>query len=98
MSVRSIPRRSVLTGFAATLLCGSPAHADVMLLNVSYDPTRELYKAINAEFKQSMDALTHQRDEAFNKALADTKAMLTREQWAKWEAMHQRRGPDRGPG
>ena len=28
----------------------SPAHADVTLLNVSYDPTRELYREFNAAF------------------------------------------------
>ncbi|MGZ5937133.1 MAG: sulfate ABC transporter substrate-binding protein [Rhizomicrobium sp.] len=36
---------------AATLFMGSTAQAaDFILLNVSYDPTRELYKAINAAF------------------------------------------------
>ena len=36
---------------AATLFMGSTAQAaDFTLLNVSYDPTRELYKAINAAF------------------------------------------------
>jgi len=37
--------------FAAALsLCGAAHAADVSLLNVSYDPTRELYKDINAAF------------------------------------------------
>ena len=37
--------------FAAALLIGSTARAaDISLLNVSYDPTRELYKAINSAF------------------------------------------------
>ena len=36
--------------FASILALSSAARADVTLLNVSYDPTRELYKAINAAF------------------------------------------------
>ena len=41
-----------LRGFAvvATMAASTAAYADVTLLNVSYDPTRELYKAINAAF------------------------------------------------
>ncbi|MBV9540664.1 MAG: sulfate ABC transporter substrate-binding protein, partial [Alphaproteobacteria bacterium] len=35
---------------AAVLLCSTAQAADITLLNVSYDPTRELYKAINAAF------------------------------------------------
>jgi sulfate/thiosulfate-binding protein len=47
---------------AATMVCAANA-ADVHLLNVSYDPTRELYKAINGAFipewkKQTGDNLT----------------------------------------
>jgi len=34
----------------AAMLATTAAHADATLLNVSYDPTRELYKAINAAF------------------------------------------------
>lgn len=41
--------RSLL--FAAALLTATTGHAAaVTLLNVSYDPTRELYKAVNAKF------------------------------------------------
>ena len=41
--------RSLL--FAAALLTAAAGHAaTVTLLNVSYDPTRELYKAVNAKF------------------------------------------------
>ena len=41
----TIPK--IVLGLAA--LCSSPAFAqDVTLLNVSYDPTRELYKEFNA--------------------------------------------------
>jgi sulfate/thiosulfate transport system substrate-binding protein len=35
---------------AAGLLTGTAAQADVTLLNVSYDPTRELYKDLGAAF------------------------------------------------
>src|ERR1700709_444517 len=35
---------------AAVLLCSTAQAADMTLLNVSYDPTRELYKAINTAF------------------------------------------------
>lgn len=31
-------------------LLGQPAFADTSLLNVSYDPTRELYQEFNAAF------------------------------------------------
>jgi sulfate/thiosulfate transport system substrate-binding protein len=45
----------VRLGLAALLIAGGcllphPARADVTLLNVSYDPTRELYQDINAAF------------------------------------------------
>ena len=46
MSIRSLAAAAL-----AGLVTLSPAaRADVTLLNVSYDPTRELYKAINAAF------------------------------------------------
>ena len=35
---------------AAGVFAGTAAHADVTLLNVSYDPTRELYKDLGAAF------------------------------------------------
>jgi len=49
--------------FAATLLAaavfaGAASAANVTLLNVSYDPTRELYKDINAAFAQQWKAKT----------------------------------------
>lgn len=44
---------------AAAALFASAAHAaDVTLLNVSYDPTRELYKAINTAFAAEWKAKT----------------------------------------
>ena len=39
-----------LLATAAFALAVSTAHADVTLLNVSYDPTRELYQDFNAAF------------------------------------------------
>ena len=57
MSVQSLTRRAFALSLAAALALG-PAHADVTLLNVSYDPTRELYKAINAAFAADWKAKT----------------------------------------
>jgi sulfate transport system substrate-binding protein len=48
---------------AAVLLAGAPgraAAAGVQLLNVSYDPTRELYDAVNAAFAKDWKARTGQ--------------------------------------
>ncbi|HKQ97029.1 MAG TPA: sulfate ABC transporter substrate-binding protein [Candidatus Polarisedimenticolia bacterium] len=45
--------------FAATLVAPAPVlAADAKLLNVSYDPTRELYQEINAAFAKSWKAKT----------------------------------------
>ena len=51
MKLKSIPLplRSLLLAFGLTLAAGALAK-DVKLLNVSYDPTRELYKDFNAAF------------------------------------------------
>ena len=50
-------RRTVVAGFAALALAATallsgpaPARADIEILNVSYDPTRELYKEFNEAF------------------------------------------------
>ena len=43
---------------AATLLTGASAYADITLLNVSYDPTRELYQEINSAFARNWKAKT----------------------------------------
>jgi sulfate/thiosulfate transport system substrate-binding protein len=43
-----ITRRLIAT--AAMAIAAATAHADVTLLNVSYDPTRELYQDFNASF------------------------------------------------
>ena len=43
-------QRLLFLAVAAGLLTGAAAQADVTLLNVSYDPTRELYKHLGAAF------------------------------------------------
>jgi sulfate/thiosulfate-binding protein len=56
-------RRHVLSAAAAFAIMGRTAHsADdaVELLNVSYDPTRELYAAVNAAFTRAWAAQTGQ--------------------------------------
>jgi len=53
---------ALLTGVAAILILGVRAHAQnqVTLLNVSYDPTRELYEDYNKAFTQYWKAKTGQ--------------------------------------
>lgn len=43
-------RRYALAALASAVFAGSAVAKDYELLNVSYDPTRELYQAYNAEF------------------------------------------------
>jgi len=50
MSGRSLGRGIFLLSIAAGLFLPQPARAAVTLLNVSYDPTRELYQDLNAAF------------------------------------------------
>ena len=45
-------RRSFLALAAVSALFTTAARADTELLNVSYDPTRELYKAVNQAFAE----------------------------------------------
>jgi len=55
------PSRRLALGVAfaaALMLAGFPSHAAQKLLNVSYDPTRELYKAINPAFAADWKAKT----------------------------------------
>jgi sulfate transport system substrate-binding protein len=47
---RSFVAIAILLAALATIAGGGAAHADKTLLNVSYDPTREFYKAYNAAF------------------------------------------------
>jgi sulfate/thiosulfate-binding protein len=49
MSLRVLPYLAAAT-FAGSLAIASTARAEQTLLNVSYDPTRELYRAINVAF------------------------------------------------
>jgi sulfate transport system substrate-binding protein len=58
MRVRILTRTiTVLAMATAILVCDVPA-ADVKLLNVSYDPTRELYQDVNAAFAREWKAKT----------------------------------------
>lgn len=52
--------RALLAGIAASALAFSvlPVRADTTLLNVSYDPTRELYQSYNAAFAKQWKAKT----------------------------------------
>ncbi|NOP02687.1 extracellular solute-binding protein, partial [Klebsiella pneumoniae] len=43
-------RRYALAALASAVFSGSAISKDYELLNVSYDPTRELYQQYNAEF------------------------------------------------
>jgi sulfate/thiosulfate transport system substrate-binding protein len=53
----NILRRQLIAGFAFAAFAG-PAFADTTLLNVSYDPTRELYKGIDEAFAAYWKAKT----------------------------------------
>lgn len=53
----NITRRGLIT-LALSLAFGGNAFADVNLLNVSYDPTRELYQEFNAAFAKHWKAKT----------------------------------------
>ena len=44
--------KNTLAGALATLIAGSALAADINLLNVSCDPTRELYPEYNAAFSK----------------------------------------------
>ena len=50
--------RTLLATAALTLVAGTAAAKDVTLLNVSYDPTRELYHEYNAAFAKHWKAKT----------------------------------------
>src|SRR5687768_8872435 len=62
MTFNSIRRRMVfgLSGIALAAAVGmsGPAQADTVLLNVSYDPTREFYKEFNDAFAADWQAKT----------------------------------------
>jgi sulfate/thiosulfate transport system substrate-binding protein len=50
--------KRILLSLAAFFVALVSAHADVTLLNVSYDPTRELYQEINSAFARHWKAKT----------------------------------------
>lgn len=52
------PHRLITTLVAAALLAGNAIAADISLLNVSYDPTRELYQDYNVAFAKYWKAKT----------------------------------------
>ncbi|HKQ83213.1 MAG TPA: sulfate ABC transporter substrate-binding protein [Steroidobacteraceae bacterium] len=61
MSSFNLTRRAALGLLASTALVAGAAHADTTLLNVSYDPTRELYVEYNAAFAKYYEAKTGQK-------------------------------------
>lgn len=63
--IKKIGRIATLALFAttATLASPAPAGAQTALLNVSYDPTRELYKAFNEAFAKYWQAKSGQKVE-----------------------------------
>jgi len=58
--IRKFVFNTLVRATAAAIVAGGPvgAHAATTLLNVSYDPTRELYKEINTEFAKKWKAET----------------------------------------
>ncbi|CAJ0782825.1 sulfate ABC transporter substrate-binding protein [Ralstonia holmesii] len=58
--IRKFVFNTLVRATAAAIVAGGTvgAHAATTLLNVSYDPTRELYKEINAEFAKKWKAET----------------------------------------
>jgi sulfate/thiosulfate transport system substrate-binding protein len=61
MSLLSVTRRAVFGLLATSVVFASAAQADVTLLNVSYDPTRELYVDYNAAFTKYWEGKTGQK-------------------------------------
>src|SRR5450755_1673009 len=59
-SMSFVSRRAIVVawGLAALAVPGAVAARDVALLNVSYDPTRELYQEVNAAFAKAWKART----------------------------------------
>jgi sulfate/thiosulfate transport system substrate-binding protein len=60
MTVAKYSAAALLSVLGAMTLCASIASADQTILNVSYDPTRELYAAYNRAFEQHWEQVTHQ--------------------------------------
>ena len=61
MNMRTILKRLATAAFTASLLMAPALKADVTLLNVSYDPTRELYDDYNKTFARYWEAKTGQK-------------------------------------
>lgn len=62
MRLSLLTRRSMLGASVASLAVAEPAGAaDVALLNVSYDPTREIYREVNRAFIAAWQSKTGQR-------------------------------------
>ena len=58
--MRFVKLTSFLVGALALTALGGTAHAQLKLLNVSYDPTRELYVDVNKAFAQQWQQKTGQ--------------------------------------
>ncbi|MCE6951314.1 sulfate ABC transporter substrate-binding protein [Cereibacter sphaeroides] len=56
---QKLPRALAVAGFALVAALGAPARAET-LLNVSYDPTRELYRDVNQAFAKAWEAAGHE--------------------------------------
>src|SRR5688572_14971458 len=56
--IRLHRRGALAATILSTLLWAMPASADTTLLNVSYDPTRELHKELSAAFAEGWQAKT----------------------------------------
>ena len=61
MSILQKKYKVLLAAFALGLGVSTPAQCEVSLLNVSYDPTRELYQEINAGFAAFWEAKTKEK-------------------------------------
>ena len=61
--MRSHRTKDILSAAVLVVGCslGLHAHAEVSLLNVSYDPTRELYQAVNTSFAAFWEAKTKEK-------------------------------------
>jgi sulfate transport system substrate-binding protein len=58
---RALALAAVSLGLLATIVCAQAQPKDVVLTNVSYDPTRELYRALNDAFAKEWQASTGQK-------------------------------------
>ena len=61
MLARCITRRAATAAALSMLTIGRVSAAEVTLLNVSYDPTRELYRDLNRAFSEAWEKKTGQK-------------------------------------